>query len=57
MIKIKNIIIFVIFTFMITNVNASSDIKLNKVTIDLEDGAALKRGARVFLIIVKDVIV
>lgn len=48
MIKIKNIVIFLLFTFMITNVNASSDIKLNKVTIDLEDGAALKRGARIF---------
>lgn len=45
---IKSILIITLFIFCMTNANASSNIQLNKVTIDLNNKQSLQRGAKIF---------
>lgn len=50
MYTIKNYIFYLlVFIFCISNLNASSNINLNKATINLESTQSLQRGAKVFL--------
>ncbi|CAB3976350.1 Ammonia monooxygenase gamma subunit [Candidatus Azoamicus ciliaticola] len=49
MYTIKNYIFYLlVFIFCISNLNASSNINLNKITINLENTQSLQRGAKVF---------
>lgn len=49
MMTIKNYIYYLlVFVFCISNLNASSSIKLNKTTINLENPQSLQRGAKIF---------
>ncbi|HIH2763169.1 MAG TPA: cytochrome c1 [Candidatus Azoamicus sp.] len=46
--KIKNIIIYFSFLFFALGLNASSNVKLDKVEINLESKSSLQRGAKIF---------
>lgn len=48
MINIKNIIFCSFFLFCVCGLNASSNIKLDKIEINLESKSSLQRGAKVF---------
>ena len=46
--KIKNTMIYFSFLFLALNLNASSNIELDTIKINLENKPSLQRGAKIF---------